>query len=166
MNDAEAKKIISALTNVVNIDAALSNFTNRSARAGKLWAQWGSKNGKAFPEGQAHMKLALGALSKMIKDAKLVRKDIDKLAKEASPTALAKYKTGKEYRDQVLRKRLASAKSFHQNSDKFVAEMAKVLDGFPFVTVQEGGVDEKATFGYVQDFQHYYAAMDKGLSSL
>lgn len=166
MNDAEAKKIISSLTNVVNMDAALSNFTNRSTRAGKLWAQWGSTNGKAFPQGQAHMKVALGALSKMIKDAKLVRKDVDKLAKEASPAVLSKYKTGKEYRDKVLRKRLASARSWNQNADKFVAEMAKVLDGFPFVTVAEGGVDETATVRYVQDFQHYYKAMDTGLNGL
>ena len=163
MNDADVDKLYDALRISVNLEAQLTNFLSRGGRATKAWAGW-LKTSTVDAGAKAQMKEALTALAKMGKDAKIVLKDLDKATKAADKATLAKYKTGKEYRDKVLSKQLASVRTWDQNCNKFMTSMAKVVP--PFGYPNNRGVDETATYGAVKNFQHYYDEMSKGLAKL
>lgn len=164
MDDADVKKLYSALAITVNLEAQLTNFLSRGGRATKAWTGW-LKTANVEAAQKAQMKEALIALTKLGKDAKIVLKDLDKATKDAgNKTTLAKYKTGKEYRDKVLSKQLASVRAWDQNCNKFMTSIAKVVP--PFGYPNNRGVDETATYGAVKNFQHYYDEMSKGLAKL
>ncbi|HKC28705.1 MAG TPA: hypothetical protein VKB75_11905 [Jatrophihabitans sp.] len=166
MNDADTKKLYAALAITVNLEAQLTNFLGRSGRAGKAWTGW-LKSAKPDPAQAAEMKTALSTLSKMMKDAKLVLKDLDKATREAGNKAtLAKYATGKEYRDKVLAKQLTSVRAWDQNCTKFIASMTKVVVPFPYPKPTGAGVDETVTFNSAKNFVQYYDEMKKGLAQL
>ena len=166
MKDADVDQLYDALRITVNLEAQLTNFLGRAERAGKAWANW-AKDSKRSPEQSTTMKAALATLGKMAKDAKLVLKDLDKATKEANKQALAKYATGKEYRDKVLVKQHASVRTWEQNGTKFVAQMSKVVPPFPFPKATSAqGVDETVTVDSAKNFSHYLAEMQKSLAKL
>ena len=165
MNDADVKKLYAALSITVNLEAQLKNFQSRSGRAGKAWTGW-LKTGQRDAQQTTDMKAALAALAKLTKDASVVLKDLDKAAKDAgNKQTLAKYATGKEYRDKVLVKQLASVVAWDQNGTKFVTSMTKVIPPFLYPK-PAGGVDETVTHDSVTTFQHYHAEMKKALAQL
>lgn len=165
MNDADIDKLYDALRITVNLEAQLANFLNRSTRAGKKWAGWAASKDRSA-EQKANMKAALTPLSALVKNAKLVLKDLDKATKAASKQALAKYPSGKDYRDKVLTKQLASVRTWDQDGAKFLAAMAKVVPPFQFPKGDPQGVDEKVTFESVQTYAHYFGEMQKSLAKL
>jgi hypothetical protein len=163
MDDADVKKLYSALAITVNLEAQLTNFQSRGGRAGKAWTAW-LKATTVDPPQKAQMKEALTALSSLAKTVKVVLKDLDKTTKDANKTTLAKYSTGKEYRDKVLSKQLASVRAWDKDCNKFMTSIAKVVP--PFRHPNDKAVDEKATYTAVQNFLHYYDEMSKGLAKL
>jgi hypothetical protein len=166
MNDADVNKLYTALRITVNIEAQLTNFIGRSTRAGKNWAGW-LKSGQRDPAAATAMKDALSTLSKLIKDAKLVLKDLDKATKEAgNKQTLAKHATGKAYRDTVLTKQLASLRTWEQNSTKFMTSMSKTVPPFPYPKPVQPPVDETVTYDSIKNFLHYYGEMKKELAKL
>lgn len=165
MNDADTKKLYSALSITTNIDAQLSNLLGRGERAGKFWTSW-LKAAKRDAEQTADMKAALGALAKLMKDAKVVMKDLDKATKAANKATLAKYPDSKAYRDSVLTKQLASLRMWEQNGTKFVTSMTKVVAPFPYPKSPAALADVTVTFDSVKNYLEYYGTMKKELDKL
>jgi hypothetical protein len=166
MNDADVKKLYGALAITVNLEAQLTNFIGRSGRAGKAWSGWVIEKGRD-PEAAVNMKTTLSALSKLVKNAKVVLKDLDKATKEAGNKAtLAKYATGKDYRDKVLTKQLASVRAWDQNCAAFMTSMSQVVPPFPYPKPTGAGVDETVTYDSIKNYMHYYSEMKKDLDQL
>jgi hypothetical protein len=166
MKDADVDKLYAALRISVNLETQLTNFLSRGGRAGKNWTVW-VKDKKRTPEHVAAMKPALTTLAKMTKDAKVVVKDLDKATKNAAnKDVLAKYATGKEYRDKVLVKQLASVRTWDQDCAKFIASINKCVPPFLFPAGAPGGVDEKVTYESMKTYQHYFDEMQKELAKL
>jgi hypothetical protein len=166
MKDADVDKLHAALRITINLEAQLKNFQSRGGRAGKNWTLW-LKDKKRTPEHVAAMKPALTTLAKMAKDAKVVLKDLDKATKDAGrKDVLAKYATGKEYRDKVLVKQLASVRTWDQDCAKFIASIGKCVPPFPFPAGVPGAVDEKVTYEAMKNYQHYFDEMQKELAKL
>jgi hypothetical protein len=165
MNDADKKQLYSALSIIVNMEAQLTNMMGRSARAAKYWAEAGKKNTTMDEKQKQNLKAAINGIAQLTKDAKVVLKDLNSCAKEASDAkVLAKYGSGKEYRDKVVVKRLASARSFDQNGGKFVLNLMSVLGGGLYPGMRD--VDPKVTVDSVKEFSSYFNKMRIELAKL
>jgi hypothetical protein len=166
MNDADVKKLYNALSITVNIEAHLNNMLGRGARAGKAWTGWAKAKDRDAAKA-TKMKDALSLLSKLLKDAKIVLRDLDKATREAgNKQNLDKYATGKEYRDKILAKQLASLRAWEQNGTKFITIMNGLVPPFPFPKPGKPPVDETVTYDSVTNFLHYYGEMKKELAKL
>lgn len=167
MNDADVKQLYRALAITVNLETQITNFLSRSGRAGKAWAGWAKEKGRD-PRKAAEMKTSLSELSKLMKNAKVVLKDLDKATKDASNKAnLAKYATGKQYRDTVLTKQLASVRAWDQNCTAFITSMSQIVAPIALYPKPTGqGVDETVTYDSIKNYLHYYGEMKKGLDQL
>jgi hypothetical protein len=165
MNDADKKQLYNALSIIVNMEAQLTNMMGRSARAAKYWAEAGKKNTSMDEKQKQSLKAAIAGIAQLTKDAKVVLKDLNTCAKEAGNTAfLAKYPSGKEYRDKVVVKRLASAKAFDQNGGKFLLNLMNVLGSSMYPGMHEA--DPKVTVDSVKGFSSYYNKMRIELAKL
>lgn len=165
VNDADVDKLYSALSITTNIDGQMTNLLGRGARAGKFWASW-LKESKREADAATNMKAALAALEKLLKDAKTVMRDLDKATKAANKATLAKYPTGKNYRDTVLTKQLASLQKWEQNATAFLASMAKVVPPFKFPKSPAALADTTVTYDSMTNYLHYYGEMKKQLAAL
>jgi hypothetical protein len=164
MDAKDTDKLHEALAGLTNLDADLSNFAGRSARAGKAWATW-AKDPNRSKEQVAAMKAVLAALTKMGKDAKALRSDITKIGKSAGDQkVLAAHPTAKSYRDKVLVKQLAGLKKWAQTGAEFEKEMKTVVP--PFRHPNAKGVDEVVTYDSVTNFVARYKQMNDALAKL
>ncbi|HZC72256.1 MAG TPA: hypothetical protein VE442_16295 [Jatrophihabitans sp.] len=165
MNDADKRQLYNALGTVTNLTAHLSNLLGRAPRATKYWTDVLKKNGEWEAAKKANMKAAITLIAKLTKDAKVVSKDLENCAREAGDAKLlAKYPTGKAYRDQVVVKRLASAKAFDQNGAKFVSAMMSVLGSGLYPGMRD--VDPKVTVDSIKNFSSYFNEMRIELAKL
>jgi hypothetical protein len=166
MNDADKKKLYNALGLITNMTAQLSNLGGRAPRAAKYWADALKKKDSTLDAAQKQkLKGAIVAIEKLTKDAKVVAKDLETCGKEAGDAALlAKYATGKEYRDKVVAKRLASSKAFDQSAHQFLLGMKSVLSGGMYPGM--GEVDPKVTVDSLANFSSRYNEMRIGLAKL
>jgi hypothetical protein len=164
MNDADKKQLYTALGIITNLDAQLSNLASRSTRAGKYWADAYKTNKTLDPKQKQNLKAAIEAIAKLTKDAKIVGKDLDACAKDAGAANLAKYATGKEFREKVVVKRLASAKAFDQTGGKFLLNLMSVLGSGMYPGQSEA--DPKVTVNSVKNFSDYYNKMRIELAKL
>jgi hypothetical protein len=103
----------------------------------------------------------------MMKDAKIVLKDLDKATRDANKQNLAKYPTAKDYRDKVLAKQLSSVHAWQKYGGTFMKSMNEsAMPLAPFPGAKESQIDQKATWGAIKDYQHYHGELTKGLAKL
>ncbi|MDP9091886.1 MAG: hypothetical protein M3N95_02835 [Actinomycetota bacterium] len=166
MNDADKKKLHSALGIITNLTAHLSNLAGRSPRAAKYWAEALNKKDSSLDAAQKQkLKNAIAAIEKLTKDAKVVAKDLEACGREASDAALlAKFATAKQFRDTVVAKRLASSKAFDQNAHQFLLSMKGILGSNMYPGMRDA--DPKVTVDSLANFSSYYNEMRIGLAKL
>jgi len=82
VNDADKKKLYAAVSTIVNLEAQLTNLGGRGGRAAKLWAETASKS--KDEKVKKGLKAASAGLTELLKDAKVVLKDLNALGKEST----------------------------------------------------------------------------------
>lgn len=174
MNDADIKKVHTALKGIASIDGEVSNFLSRSARARANWTAWG-KGDAAPTNGQAklNLKRAMEAIDKMNKLAPTVRKDVTKAGAAAAPKNLAKTsKSPKEYRDKVLTVQLASLKKWYDYANVFVTAIQNSIDleltggiiQFPYPSQKP--IDEQVTYDSARNYRKAWEGLQADLKKL
>jgi hypothetical protein len=163
VNDADKKKLYAAVSTIVNLEAQLTNLGGRGGRAAKLWAETASKS--KDEKVKKGLKAASAGLTELLKDAKVVLKDLNALGKDTgNATLLAGHATGKEFRDKVVAKRLASSKAFEQKAAKFTNGVMSILGGNLYPQMSD--VDVKVSMASLKNFAHYYNEMRIGLAKV
>ena len=123
MNDVDKKKLQSALMTITTLEGKIEDVMKKGPRAAKFWLDEYAAKRPGQPEALQRKLKAVYApgIMKLLKDAKVVLKDLDTLYKEAgSAKVLATYPTGKEFRLKVADKRLANLKKFDVSASQFV----------------------------------------------
>jgi hypothetical protein len=169
MDAADMKKLNDALgTAIVNIPNYLSNFLKRGAAAGKGWAGWATWVQSQDPAKTVEMKKALVLLSKMIKGGKVVDKDLHKLSKLVNAKAMAKYPTGKDYRELVVYKHLLSLDAWVKSAVSFKKIMNDLGADIVLHPNRAGAqhAAEIVTYDSVADLIKYYIVLQKALDKV
>jgi hypothetical protein len=122
VNDADKKKLQTALMTITTLEGKLEDLMGRGPGAVKFWAgQAATNKGMTDKQRQTLKATYVPGMTKLVKDAKVVLKDLNSLYKEGSDAkVLASFATGKEFRDKAATKRLATMKAFDQSAAKFV----------------------------------------------
>lgn len=153
MNPTDTQKLQSALAVLTNVHAELANLVGRGLRASKAWVTE-SENAKN-PKVKAGTKQWAAALAQLMKQAKVVDKDLKQLGKEAGDAKLlGKYATAKEFRDKVVAKRLASSKAFDEAASRLV--LAVLADGGDNLYPGMNNVDVKVSMNSMKNFNKRY----------
>jgi hypothetical protein len=122
VNDADKKKLQTALMTITTLDGKLEDLLRKGPGAAKYWAAY-VKTNKGLTDAQKKRVTGeyVPGMGKLLKDAKVVLKDLNTLYKEGSnPKVLASYPTGKEFRAKLAEKRLASMRAFELFSSKYI----------------------------------------------
>jgi hypothetical protein len=186
VNDPEFKKFIAALRPIVNLEAPLKNYLSRAPRAAKHWTAQ-AKDARWSDQDVSRFKLSVATLGKLTKDAKTVLKDWEKITMTANPKGLAKYATGKEFRDKVLEKQLKSFESWDGGCEVFITAMTHlakpahaiaVADAakaqaikplpkpHPVVSDPGQAADQIATWEAITSYRHYFDQLTTALAKL
>jgi hypothetical protein len=167
MNDAEKTKLYTAVRTIVNMESELRNMIGRSARAAKFWDDT-AKSSKGMDANQKKkLRDAAASIVKLTRDAKVVLKDLDSALKDSRDAkVLATCATGKEFRDKVLVKRLASARKFDTDAMSTMNAITTVLGGGDGLWPGMNEVDPKVTINSIKQFSSYFTAMRLGLAKL
>jgi hypothetical protein len=122
VNDADKKKLDSALMTITTLEGKLEDLLRKGPGAAKYWATY-IKTNKGLTDAQKKRVTGeyVPGMVKLVKDAKVVLKDLNALYKDASnPKILAAFATGKEFRAKHAEKRLASMKAFELFTSKYI----------------------------------------------
>lgn len=156
MDDTEMDKLATAVPIVVNMEAQLKNLSGRVDRAIKVWSKAASDSTDAA--NKQKLKVAVIEMTRLAKDAKVVLKDLNSLAKDSgNAKILASCPTAKAFRDTVANKRLASSKAWDDKAMQFSTAMLRILGGRMYPGM--GDVDVKVTMQSIKNFNHYYNEM-------
>ena len=168
MDAADMRKLSDALgTAIVNIDNYFSNFMKHGAAGGKGWAQWAAESGRD-PAKAAEMKKCLALLSKMMKDGKAAQAGIKKLRKLADTKTMAKYPTGKDYRDLVVYKHLLPLDAWAKSAVQFKKTMNTFTGGLsPHPNFGNARfMNEIVTYNSTVELLDYYIVLQKKLDQV
>jgi hypothetical protein len=113
-----------------------------------------------------NMKAALAELAKLLKNAKVVKKDLDAATKLARKDSLAKIATAKDFRDTALAKQFASLYAWEQSGQKFLTSMKAVVAPFPYPKPPAAIADLTVTFDSIKETVELSGAMKKTLARL
>jgi hypothetical protein len=127
VNAAEQKKLAAALAQLGQMEVQLNNLSKRGPRAGQALAVIAGEPGDDMRR-KAVKALAAG-VTQIARDGKTVSKDIAAIFASATEKQLNAYGgTAKQYRDQVLAKRLVSSKSFDLNGQRVLLRIESMRD--------------------------------------
>jgi hypothetical protein len=156
MIDADKKKLRQAIVITVNLQSDLTNLQSRGTRAAKYWAEQAAR-----PNFDAKQKAQLKKISamalKLVKDAKVVIKDLHTLGMESNDKLFDKFATGKEYRDKHVAKRLASSRALDTNATTFVSSLNSVIGGGLWPGMKT--VDPQVTVDSLKEFSRRFGEM-------
>jgi hypothetical protein len=140
-------------------------MVGRSGRAAKYWEEAAKKN--SDEENKKKIAAAASDITKLTKDAKTVLKDLAACAKDATDAKLAAYSgSGKDFREKVAMKRLASAKKLEADGMRFVNGLKNILPGGGGLWPGMNDVDPKVTVESLTNFSHYWNEMRIELAKL
>lgn len=165
MNDAEKNKLHGAVRTIVNMEGELRNMIGRSPRAAKFWDDAAKSNKGLDANQKKKLRDASAAIMKLTSAAKVVLKDLDGALKDSGDAKqLAAYATGKEFRDKVLAKRLASSRKFDADASSTMNAITTILGDTMWPGMS--AVDPKVTINSIKQFSAYFNAMRLDLAKL
>ena len=162
MNDADKKKVFSAVAIVTNIEGQLKNIIGRGPNAAKEWGE----DYKRSTDDEVKKKLKgdlIPGMNSLVKDAKKVLKDLESLAKETETKKIAAYATGKDFRTKAT-KLLSSCKDYDVAASKLLLVLMNSLGNGLYPGMSS--VDVQATVGYLKNFSTYYNSIRIELAKL
>jgi hypothetical protein len=155
MNDADKKRLSTAIATSMNLQADLTNMIGRGPRAAKFWAEQAKRTN--FDAAQKKKLKDISAVTlKLVKDAKVVVKDLHTLHIESNKL-YDKFGSGKEFRDKHVAKRLATSRALDQNATKMVLALKSVLGGGLWPGMRE--VDPKVVVDSLEEFSRRFGEM-------
>jgi hypothetical protein len=156
MNAGDREKLTEALGELTKMEVNLNNFAKRGRRASETWTATAAATTDAARK-KGISALAVG-VTQLAKDGKAVSKDIAGIFKNID-SSIAEYGgTAKQYRDQVLAKRLASRKSFDLNGQRLITNVLALRDSKKKYPAQ-GDVDVTVTMNSLKAFSDHYHEM-------
>ncbi|HYR24541.1 MAG TPA: hypothetical protein VEQ09_01825 [Aquabacterium sp.] len=148
MDDKDKTKVKDALAGVINMEAELSNLLKRGPAAVKVWTL-------ALPsqDATAQAKLKNKVIKPMVtllKDAKTVLKDLDKLYAECADKKITTYPDAKTFRTKVVTKYFDSSKKLEQDGQRIILELRSILGGGLYPGM--GDTDVKVSVNSIDNF--------------
>jgi hypothetical protein len=126
VNAAEQKKLAAALAQLGQMEVQLNNLSKRGPRAGQALTVIAGETGD---DRKKAVKALAAGVTQIARDGKTVSKDIAAIFASATEKQLNAYGgTAKQYRDQVLAKRLVSSKSFDLNGQRVLLRIESMRD--------------------------------------
>jgi hypothetical protein len=166
MNAADQEKLYHALNQLAAMDGEVREFPARAKAAADYWTDAAAHTDDAAKN--KSLTAAAAAVTRLIKDGKVVVKDIGMVIK--TDKAISSYAgTAKQYRYKIVAKRLASAKSFDLDAQRLIANVVAMGgDPFKFNPKQDPAskVNVVKTMDHLKQFSNYYNELRVRLAKL